>query len=155
MTSINTGLPPAQITILTTSKIVKGDSIFIHYKDTIVEQIDIPANGEIINYRYAKIYKDKKAQLIEDNLRSKKMHMYFYDTSPKSNINLIGMAETKLNVIQDTLLQGLNHASGDSIIIGMVNKIEIWNPKKLNQTDKENLKLDPDVFEDLAEKIIL
>ena len=27
--------------------------------------------------------------------------------------------------------------------------------KKLNQTDKENLKLDPDVFEDLAEKIIL
>ena len=43
----------------------------------------------------------------------------------------------------------------DSIIIGMVNKIEIWNPKKLNQTDKENLKLDPDAFEDLAEKIIL
>ena len=51
------------------------------------------------------------------------MHMYFYETSPKSNINLIGMAETKLNVIQDTLLQGLNHASGDSIIIDMENDI--------------------------------
>jgi hypothetical protein len=37
----------------------------------------------------------------------------------------------------------------------MVNKIEIWNPKTLYETDKQNLKLDPSTFEDLAEKIIL
>ena len=43
----------------------------------------------------------------------------------------------------------------EAIIIGMVNKIEIWNPKTLNETDKQNLKLDPSTFEDLAEKIIL
>ncbi len=41
------------------------------------------------------------------------------------------------------------------IIIGMVNKIEIWNPNILYETDKQNLKLDPSAFEDLAEKIIL
>lgn len=37
----------------------------------------------------------------------------------------------------------------------MVNKIEIWNPNILYETDKQNLKLDPSAFEDLAEKIIL
>ena len=40
-------------------------------------------------------------------------------------------------------------------ILGMANKIEIWNPGNLEQVDQANLELDPAAYEDLADKIIL
>ena len=43
----------------------------------------------------------------------------------------------------------------DKFIITEATYAHNGDPKKLNQTDKENLKLDPNTFEDLAEKIIL
>ncbi len=43
----------------------------------------------------------------------------------------------------------------DVLIIGMVNKIEIWNPANLEQVDQANLQLDPTAYDELADKIIL
>ena len=43
----------------------------------------------------------------------------------------------------------------DALIIGMVNKMEIWNPVQMNKTDKETIKIDPAAYDELAEKIIL
>ena len=43
----------------------------------------------------------------------------------------------------------------DALIIGMVNKIEIWNPNTLNETDRQNMEIDPAAYESLAEKIIV
>ena len=86
------------------------------YKDSLINYIDVLSNGEIINYRYAKINLDERSQLIEDHITSKYMHMNFIDSNIK-DIYLKGMATTKLNLVQDTLLQGLNKATGDSIII--------------------------------------
>ncbi len=43
----------------------------------------------------------------------------------------------------------------DVLIIGMVNKIEIWNPANLEQVDQSNLELDPAAYDELADKIIL
>jgi len=41
------------------------------------------------------------------------------------------------------------------LIIGMINKMEIWNPAQLNKTENETIKINPDAYDDLAEKIIL
>ena len=41
------------------------------------------------------------------------------------------------------------------LIIGMVNKMEIWNPDHLKEVDLENIKIDPAAYDDLADKIIL
>ncbi|NQT98180.1 MAG: division/cell wall cluster transcriptional repressor MraZ [Candidatus Marinimicrobia bacterium] len=41
------------------------------------------------------------------------------------------------------------------LIIGMVNKIEIWNPANMDQIDQANQELDPATYEELANKIIL
>jgi MraZ protein len=41
------------------------------------------------------------------------------------------------------------------LIIGMVNKIEIWNPVTLQSVDKQNLEIDPSLYDELAEKIII
>ena len=41
----------------------------------------------------------------------------------------------------------------DVQIIGMINKMEIWNPIELNRNDKQTIKIDSAAYDDLAEKI--
>ena len=41
------------------------------------------------------------------------------------------------------------------LIIGMVNKMEVWNPKYLKNTEKDTLGIDSDAYEDLAGKITI
>ena len=41
------------------------------------------------------------------------------------------------------------------LIIGMVNKMEVWNPKFLENTEKDALGIDSDAYEDLAERITI
>ena len=43
----------------------------------------------------------------------------------------------------------------DVLIVGMVNKIEIWNPTRLDETDKQNLEIDPAAYHELAKNIII
>ena len=43
----------------------------------------------------------------------------------------------------------------DVLIIGMINKMEIWNPNRLDETDQQNMEIDPAAYDDLADKIIL
>jgi MraZ protein len=41
------------------------------------------------------------------------------------------------------------------LIIGMINKIEIWNPDRLRVVDEQNLGIDPSAYDELANKIII
>ena len=41
------------------------------------------------------------------------------------------------------------------LIIGMVNKMEVWNPDYLESTEKEALGIDTDAYEDLAGRITI
>ena len=43
----------------------------------------------------------------------------------------------------------------DVLIVGMVNKIEIWNPTRLDETDKQNLEIDPAAYDELAKNIVI
>ena len=57
-----------------------------------------------------------------------------------------------------TLTPSLTDYAGlekDVLIIGMINKIEIWNPNTLKIVDQQNLEIEPDAYDDLADKIIL
>ena len=57
-----------------------------------------------------------------------------------------------------TLTPSLTDYAGlekDVLIIGMINKIEIWNPNTLKMVDQQNLEIEPDAYDDLADKIIL
>ena len=51
----------------------------------------------------------------------------------------------------------INHAKldKDAMIIGMVNKIEIWNPKLLADADKASSGIESSQYDELANKIIL
>ena len=50
--------------------------------------------------------------------------------------------------------QTVEHEATPSIV-GMVNKIEIWNPTRLDETDKQNLEIDPAAYDELAKNIII
>ena len=57
-----------------------------------------------------------------------------------------------------TLTPSLTDYAGlekDVLIIGMINKIEMWNPNTLKMVDQQNLEIEPDAYDDLADKIIL
>ena len=43
----------------------------------------------------------------------------------------------------------------ETLILGMINKIEIWNPDTLEKVDKNNINNDPNEFNSLAEKIVI
>ncbi len=51
----------------------------------------------------------------------------------------------------------LKHAKlkKNAFIIGMVNKIEIWEPSELAKVDKQNLEMDSSKYDALADRIIL
>ena len=41
------------------------------------------------------------------------------------------------------------------LIIGMINKMEIWNPSILQEIEKKQSKIEPETYEELSNKIIL
>ena len=43
----------------------------------------------------------------------------------------------------------------EALIIGMINKIEIWNPETLNNVDTENINKDINELNSLADKIVI
>ncbi len=47
---------------------------------------------------------------------------------------------------------GLNK---EALIIGMINKIEIWDPNILEKVDKKNINNDPNEYNTLSEKIVI
>ena len=43
----------------------------------------------------------------------------------------------------------------DALIIGMINKIEIWNPETLKAVDEKNINRDSEELNSLADKIVI
>jgi Uncharacterized protein conserved in bacteria len=43
----------------------------------------------------------------------------------------------------------------EALIIGMINKIEIWNPKTLKNVDSKNISEDINELNSLADKIVI
>ena len=43
----------------------------------------------------------------------------------------------------------------ETLILGMINKIEIWDPDILEKVDKHNINNDPNEFNSLSEKIVI
>ena len=128
--------------IMDSLKIVSGDSIYVNYADSIIEDIKIRSNAKFINYRSAKYDQYMQFHPIEDNMTSKKMFINFENGNVK-NMYLSGMSTTKFNVLEDSLIMGVNYSSGDSIALdieeNLINRLQIFggvrgefNPEKNN-----------------------
>ena len=96
-------------------------------------------------------------QIIEDDLK---------DLSAISGINRSFIRNTvryassvtfdkQGRIMLSTNLLEYSHLKKDALIIGMVNKIEIWDSSILAKVDQQNLKMDSSEYDELADKIIL
>ena len=142
------------VAIYDSLRIVKGDTLLISYQDTLINNFVIKNNAQIFNSRYAKIDSSSKQQVFDDIFESKKITINFIDNLVKY-IEMDGMSTTKLYAIKDTIVNGLNILSGDSILVYFSNEtidsLQViggargdFHPEKSNVDITTNLKYKAD-----------
>ena len=108
------------VKVIDSQRKVFGDTLHIHYTDSIIQNINILSNARCINSSFARFNKNSTLQPMEDIMSSKKMYIDF-NKGILETINLDGMAQTEFNVVEDSLVTGVNTSSGDSINIKLEN----------------------------------
>ncbi len=58
-------------------------------------------------------------------------------------------------IILSSQLMDYANIDNDALIIGMINKIEIWNSAELSKIENQATELDSSAYDELSEKIIL
>ncbi len=94
-----------------------GDAIFLQYKDSILQNIDIAGNAEAWQDFDSKIKEnDPRFYQFRNEMKSKFITVDLENDEIKK-MHLKNMAETIYHVSEDSLLMGTNTASGDTIIL--------------------------------------
>jgi len=142
----------AQLMILTSScsltepgKGISGDLIRVQYADSLIQSVDVTGSAKAFQDMNAFLYPgDPDLHIFRDNMSSANLKAFF--TGGKmSELRLTGMAVTEYNVVRDTLLNGVNTASGDTITVGfldgMIDRLQVFGggrgvfiPEKNNTT---------------------
>ncbi len=107
-------------TIEDTSHIVLGEQVHVQYSDSLIENIHVLENAVLWNDHSAKPTQGASYQSFRDEMLSEHMTAYFIDGNI-DRLELSGMASAELNVVDDTLLIGLNITSGDTISMNFEN----------------------------------
>ena len=110
-----------KVIVSDTLRIISGDSLFLNYTDSLISKFIIKDNAKIINSRYAKINSKNNPQIFNDIFESKKIKIDFENNFIKY-IEMDGMSSTKFNAIKDSIVNGQNTLSGDSILIYLNNE---------------------------------
>lgn len=96
-------------------------------------------------------------QIIEDDLKdlsaiSKVNRSFIRNTVRYASIVVF---DKQGRIMLSSNLMNYAKLKKDALIIGMVNKIEIWDPNLLAKVDKKNLEMDSSEYDELADRIIL
>ena len=103
------------------------------------------------------IYPIKEWKKIEDELRKLSsisgIHRTFIRQIARSATP--STCDKQGRIIISPSLLSYAELNKEALILGMINKIEIWNPDILEKVDKNNINDDPNEFNSLAEKIVI
>ncbi|MEC9451129.1 MAG: division/cell wall cluster transcriptional repressor MraZ [Chloroflexota bacterium] len=103
------------------------------------------------------IYPIKEWKKIEDELRKLSsisgIHRTFVRQIARSATP--STCDKQGRIIISPSLLSYAELNKEALILGMINKIEIWNPDILEKVDKNNINDDPNEFNSLAEKIVI
>ncbi|MBI65974.1 MAG: hypothetical protein CMG64_06750 [Candidatus Marinimicrobia bacterium] len=115
-------------------RIIRGDQIVLNYEKEKLNNLHIPKKAfaitPIIGYQKSSIDSLEKGDslIFDDYMEGTQLYSYFTDGSLDS-IHIEGMAKTLYHVFEDSIYQGKNNVSGDTINIafikGELNKIKI------------------------------
>ena len=96
---------------------IYGRSLKINYKNNKVSEINMFDEVNLINKKFFLFKDNNLPQLLEDNMTSNILLIYFDENESIDSIKLMGMAQANFNAISDSLLKGYNNVSGDTILI--------------------------------------
>ena len=103
------------------------------------------------------IYPIKEWKKIEDELRKLSsisgIHRTFVRQIARSATP--STCDKQGRIIISPSLLSYAELNKEALILGMINKIEIWNPDILEKVDRNNINNDPNEFNSLAEKIVI
>ena len=96
-------------------------------------------------------------QIIEDDLKDLSAISSINRSFIRSTARYASMVsyDKQGRIILSNSLMSYAKLKKDAMIIGMVNKIEIWDPAMLEKVDKKNLEMDSSEYDELANRIIL
>ena len=103
------------------------------------------------------VYPLSQWKKIEDNLREisslSKIHRTFVRSTARyaspSTYDKQGRITLTPSLIEYAKIEK------EVLIIGLINKMEIWNPEELRKTEEQSLAINQEEYDDLAKKIIL
>ena len=109
---------------------------------------------KILAYGYTPITEWKK---IEDELRNLSsvsgVHRTFIRQIARSATPSTCDKQGRITISPSLISYAKLHK--DALILGMINKIEIWNPSTLDKVDKKNINDDINELNALADKIVI
>ena len=122
------------------NRILEGSEIQLFYKDDVLDYVFIPAKAHVVNtsggFREIEVINQdstvvqKKSISFKDDMTGSILKGFFKDGSLDS-VRLEGMATTLYHIFEDSVYQGNNLASGDTIIMSFDNvdsvEVELGN----------------------------
>ncbi len=122
------------------NRLLEGSEIQLSYKDDVLDYVFIPAKAHIINtsegFREIELKNQdstivvKKSVSFKDDMTGSILKGFFKDGALDS-VRLEGMATTTYHIFEDSVYQGYNLVSGDTIIISFNNidsvEVELGN----------------------------
>ena len=130
---------------------ITGEKIFLNHKDNELYKIYIPKNPKTINeiFAYKSINSDSSTNnksYFRNTMEGSSL-VGFFKNQTLDSLRIEGMAKTVYHVANDSLYQGVNHNSGDTIVISFnENEIQdlfifggsegIYFPDSLNKKDE-------------------
>ena len=98
-----------------------GKNIFIQFKDSTIDQINIDENPMAFSLIKAKLSDDSPYHDYVNTMFGKSM-LLTYDNNKLKKMDIIGMANSVYHVIENTLLEGTNEVSGDTISLSFIDE---------------------------------
>jgi lipopolysaccharide assembly outer membrane protein LptD (OstA) len=115
--------------IIEPNKGLFGNEILIQYDDSVMNFIDIKGNSSAYSNLSAKVSETRtRFQQFRDEMKCLNLTAHF-DNDDISFLSMTGMAETMYHVVEDSVLMGVNNATGDTIRVsftdGTINRIQV------------------------------
>tara|TARA_Y100000588_G_scaffold375019_1_gene450876 strand:- start:4276 stop:7665 length:3390 start_codon:yes stop_codon:yes gene_type:complete len=115
-----------QMSILNNASVIRnnqkltGDRMIIQFQDSTINKINIHENPIAYNNIQAKTHKDSTISSYRDIMYGELMELYYKDNKLES-MKISGMANSLYHIIEDTILDGYNDVSGDTIKLSFIN----------------------------------
>ncbi len=109
---------------------ISGDAIMVQYADSVIHSVEVTGSANAYQDLYAALYpEDPVLHQFRDNMSAANMRAFFQN-GKMSELQLMGMAITEYNVVRDTLFNGVNTASGDTISVSFkdeqINRLQVF-----------------------------